>query len=79
MSTLTDLFHVRLIALAGNQSILASLGLSGGSLERLHPSITLGDTGSLECVFLAVELEGKVEGAILDDVGSLSLKNRLAL
>lgn len=72
---LGQLLELSLVALAGGDVLLLGLGLGSLGLEGSNPAVTLGATGGLEGVLLAVDLEQELVDAILADVGDIGLKN----
>ena len=73
MRSLTQLLKLSLVTLARGDGLLLSLSLSRLGLEGDNPAVTLGSASGLESVLLAVDLEVQLTGALLGDVGDLSL------
>lgn len=70
---LTQLLELSLVALATGDGLLLRLGSGGLGLNGGNPAVTLSSVGSLEGVLGAVSLEEELVGALLGDVGSISL------
>ena len=69
----TNLLLGLLVALAGLDGVLGSLGLGDGFLNSQEPSVTLSAALGFEGVLVAGELESEGKGAVLSNVGSIGL------
>ncbi len=70
----TNLLLVLLVAFAGLNSVLGSLGLGDGLLNGDEPSITLSSGLSFKSVLVARDLEGESDSAVLGEVGGIGLQ-----
>lgn len=73
--SLTQFLELSLVALAGNDGLLFSLGLSGLGFQSNKPAVTLSSVSSLESMLLAVNLEDEFVGALLGKVGDIGLRH----
>jgi len=75
LRVLTDLLLGLLVRVAGLDAVLGRLGLGDGPLDSDKPSVALGSRLGLERVLVARDLEGKGNGAVLGEVGCVSLSH----
>lgn len=76
---LTQLLQLSLVALAGSDGLLLSLGGGSLGLESGEPAVTLTTVGGLEGVLLTVDLEVELVGAVLGDVTNIGLHSQRML
>ena len=75
LRVLTDLLLGLLVRVAGLDAVLGRLGLGDGPLDSDKPSVALGSRLGLERVLVARDLESKGNGAVLGEVGCISLSH----
>lgn len=73
IAKLTELGELLLVGLVGNDGLLGSLGLLDGLLNSEEPAVALRGSLGLEGVLAAVELEVESNGAVLGELGRISL------
>lgn len=78
MVTRTEFLKLALVALTTNDLLLDGLSFGRLGLDGGHPAVTLVGIGGLEGVLLAVELEHEIVGAVLGDIGDITLQLRVS-